>query len=258
MVIVCQRPRHLWLCPPAGNATGVVEWLHSLLGQSVDDASVGVAAAPMDWQPTAAGAPQCMPDLLGAGSLQCLAPAARAHAHCRLRLVSPAPTGEEKADQAQPPPPQRPKPARGLTVSRQPLDGWPPPPPPPRSQLALPVVPTVRLPEAPTQAPQKVLCAVLYVHGAANPCDVSCMLLLCRVTFCSNTGTHINFSLACCHQSAEGIRNDATVAHAAALGGLVARAEAEAAQRSAARRAAADWLRGDFTAEVNVIECSRQ
>ena len=66
------------------------------------------------------------------------------------------------------------------------------------------------------------------------------------------------FPCVCCHQSAEDIRNSATVAHAAALGGLVARAEAEAAQRSAARRAAADWLRGDFTAEANVMGCSRQ
>ena len=65
-------------------------------------------------------------------------------------------SGEERADQAQPAPPPRPKPARGLTVSGQPLDGWPPPPPPSRSQLALPAVPTVRLPEPPMQAPQKV------------------------------------------------------------------------------------------------------
>ena len=69
------RPERLWSL--AGNATGVVEWLHSLLGQAVDDASVGTAAAaPMDWQPTAAGVPQCTPGSTGVRRLQCVACAA--------------------------------------------------------------------------------------------------------------------------------------------------------------------------------------
>lgn len=99
------------------------------------------------------------------------------------------------------------------------------------------------------------------MHLVQLKCAPSPSLLMLELAMqtCLRITTAINvFSFACCHQSAEGIRSDATVAHAAALGGLVARAEAEAAQRSAARRAAADWLRGDFTAEAHVMECSRQ
>lgn len=50
-------------------------------------------------------------------------------------------------------------------------------------------------------------------------------------------------------QTAEEIRAAGAAARAAALGGLVARAETEAGTRAAARRAAADWLRGDLPEE---------
>lgn len=49
----------MWRLACAGNATSVVEWLNSLVGQPVDELSVG--AAPMDWQPPAAGPQQRMP-----------------------------------------------------------------------------------------------------------------------------------------------------------------------------------------------------
>lgn len=145
-----------------GNATSVVEWLNSLVGSPVDKLSAG--AAPMDWQPPAAGEEKLMRDSA----------------------------------------PPRPKLAPGVTASGQPLDSWPPPPPPPRSQLALPALPPVKMPQPPAQPPPKTV---------------------------------------------EDIRAAAAAARAAALGGLVARAEGEAARRSLARRAAADWLRGELTEE---------
>lgn len=52
--------------------------------------------------------------------------------------------------------PPRPKLAPGVTASGQPLDSWPPPPPPQRSQLALPTLPPVKMPQPPAQPPPKV------------------------------------------------------------------------------------------------------